>query len=123
MKRALFAVPLLILTAACGGSGVSVTLPDDQPAIDGDIIEIGRSIPIAPDDPNTIWVKETPDAPCGIVFVVDESTPIGQRRADGSASRRSFSDLAVSQRVRVWADAVAESCPAQARAEAIEILP
>jgi hypothetical protein len=106
-----------LLTAACS----SITFPDRDPNIQGDIVGVGPDIPFGGD--NTFWVKETPESPCGIVFTVTESTDIGERQPDGSIAERSSDDLTVGRTVRVWASgAIAESCPGQARAADIELI-
>lgn len=113
---------LLFLTLAFTVGCSSLTFPERDPTIEGDIVGVGSEIPFGSD--RSIWVKDTPDAPCGIVFSVTESSDIGERRPDGSIAERSFDDLAVGRTVRVWAaGGVAESCPGQARAGTIELLP
>ncbi len=113
------ATPFVALLAlACG----SIAFPDRPPTIQGDIVGVGSEVPFGA--ANRIWVKETPADPCGIVFTVTGSTEIGEPRPDGSIEERSFGDLVVGLTVRVWASGpVAESCPAQAGAEAIELVP
>ncbi len=106
-----------VIVVACG----SITFPGGPPAVDGDIVGVGPDVPFG--SQRAIWVKEAPDAPCGIVFTVTESTDIGERQPDGSIAERSFADLVVGRTVRVWSGAVAESCPGQARANAIELIP
>jgi hypothetical protein len=106
-----------LLAAACG----SITFPDRDPTIRGDIVGIGSDIPFGGED--TIWVKEMPDSPCGIVFTVTESTDIGEQQPDGSIAERSFGDLTVGRTVRVWSRFVAESCPGQSLATDIELVP
>lgn len=108
---------LALLAVACS----SITFPDDEPAIQGDIVGVGPDTPFGGE--NTIWVKETPKSPCGIVFTVTESTDIGERQPDGSIAERSFSDLTIGRTVRAWAEFVAESCPGQALATDIELVP
>lgn len=115
--RRIIAISLAVLAAACG----SLTFPDRDPVIQGEIVGVGLDIPFGGE--NTIWVKETPESPCGIVFAVTESTDIGERQPDGSIEEGPFSDLTVGRTVRVWASgAIAESCPAQGRASDIELL-
>ena len=113
----------LMWVAALAVACSSLTFPDRDPTIQGDIVGVGSEIPFGGD--HSIWVKETPDAPCGIVFGVTESTEIGERQPDGSIAERSFDDLSIDRTVRVWAagGAVAESCPGQARAGVIELIP
>jgi len=67
-------------------------------------------------------VKEDPADECGIVFSTI-GADIGERMPNGSVHGRSFDDLAVGQRVRVWSIIIADSCPGQSGADAIEILP
>lgn len=111
------ALTVAILLLACG----SLSFPDVPPAIEGDVIGVGPEIPFGGE--NRFWVKETPDAACGVVFTVTESTKIGERRPDGSIAERSPNDIEVERTVRVWAGAIAESCPGQGQAEAVELIP
>lgn len=112
------AAPVAIaLFLACG----SLAFPDAEPAIEGEVVGAGSDIPFGGED--RFWVKEAPDAPCGIVFGVTGATTIGERRPDGSIAERSPDDVTVGRAVRVWADAIAESCPAQGEAEAVELIP
>jgi hypothetical protein len=110
---------IAVLAVACS----SLTFPNRDPTIQGDIVGVGSEIPFGSD--RSIWVKETPVAPCGIVFGVTESTEIGETAPDGSIVERTFDDLTVGGTVRVWAAGgiVAESCPGQARAGVIELVP
>lgn len=110
---------IAVLGVACS----SLTFPDRNPTIQGDIVGVGLEIPFGGD--RSIWVKETPVAPCGIVFSVTESTEIGERAPDDSIAERTFDDLTMGRAVRVWAagNTVAESCPGQARAGVIELIP
>ncbi|MCG8469862.1 MAG: YobA family protein [Gemmatimonadetes bacterium] len=105
----------LVAFAGCGG----LTFPDETPALRGDIVAIGLNMPFG--GARTIWVKEAPESPCGIVFTILPRTDLGERQPDGSVEERVFQDLSVGQTVRVWSGAVAESCPGQAQADALEI--
>lgn len=116
-RKMTFALPLAALALGCG----SITFPDAEPTIEGDIVGVGEEIPFGGED--RFWVKETPAAPCGIVFRVSGSTEIGERQPDGSIAERSFADLTVDRTVRVWSEAVADSCPGQGLATAIELIP
>ncbi len=116
--RRIITISLAMLAPACN----SLTFPDSNPVIQGAIVGVGADIPFGGE--NTIWVKETPQSPCGIVFTVTESTNIGSELPDGSITEHSFADLAVGLVVRVWASGgIAESCPGQGRADAIELIP
>lgn len=104
-----------VLVMGCG----SITFPERTPTIQGEIVGIGDDTPFG--GATTIWVKEDPDEQCGIVFQTTEAF-IGERVDDGLIRQRDFDRLARGQQVRVWAGAIAESCPGQGSAGAIEIL-
>lgn len=106
----------IALTAGCG----SLTFPERTASLEGRIVGIGDDTPFG--GATTIWVKEDPEDPCGIVFQTDEAF-IGQRLSDGEVRERDFDRLGLGLRVRVWAGAIAESCPGQGSADAIEIVP
>lgn len=105
----------IALALACGG----LVFPERTPSIVGNIVEIGRDAPFG--GAKTVWVKQDPSDECGIVFLADQAF-IGDRPNDLAIRERDFDHLDVGQRVRVWAGAIAESCPAQGSADAIEIL-
>ncbi len=111
------ALAVAAVAAACG----SITFPEQPPAIQGDIVGVGPEVPFG--SQRTIWVKEAPDAPCGIVFTVTDATEIGEQQPDFSIEARTFADLVVGRTVRVWARVVMDSCPGQARADAVELIP
>jgi len=129
MRLLLIAVPARTSTTlvACAVAAFlalgceSVTLPDGPATLQGNIVGAGSQIPFGGE--NRIWVKENPDSPCGIVFTVTDETEIAERQPDGSLEERSISDLEVGETVSVWTQIVAESCPGQASADAIELLP
>lgn len=105
--RVAIAISLGVLgTVSCG----SVTFPDRNPAIEGEIVGFGSEVPFARGNERAIWVKEEVTDECGIVFDTFEAE-IGETRPDGSVKRRGFDDLAVGQQVRVWAINIADSCP------------
>ena len=101
--------------SACGG----LTLPDRAPGIQGEIVGIGPGVPFG--SAQAMWVKETPDEACGIVFRTTDAEVV-VRGGDGGLEPRATSDLTLGMSVRVWFDAVAESCPGQSDAEVIEIV-
>lgn len=114
--RGVLCAALVGSVAACG----SLTFPDEAPSIQGDIVGIGDDTPFG--GATTIWVKEDPDDPCGVVFGTDEAF-IGRRLSDGEVREIDFDQLAIGQTVRVWSGPIAESCPGQGSADAIEVLP
>lgn len=117
MSRAL-ALAMALGAATAVGCG-SPTFPDREPTLEGEIVGVGDTVPFG--SQRTIWVKAAPDAACGVVFRVQAGTDIGERRPDNSVEDRRFEDLRVGQRVKIWSGAVAESCPGQATADAVEI--
>jgi hypothetical protein len=106
---------MLLTVVACR----STSEPDGPPAITGSIV--ARNVTIPAGSPS-IHVKETLATPCGIVFRMDFSTRVLRRSADGRITRASQSDLSVGHQVKVWAGAIAESCPGQGTAEVVEII-
>lgn len=113
------AAAVLIAIAACGDS---ITFPAGQETLLGIVVGIQDDNPF--DQPNALWVKEQPDSPCGIVFRVTKDTDIGERQPDGSIAERRYSDIGLDYQIRVWSSGpVAESCPGQATATVIEIIP
>lgn len=120
MRR--IAVGAVVLTSALLACA-EVDFPQRNPTMEGVIVGIGRETSFDKSG-KTIWVKETPDAQCGIIFSVGGNTFIGER-TPGITITRSFEDLAVGQGVRVWIpfnNFVASSCPGQGGADAIEIV-
>jgi hypothetical protein len=107
---------LAALAAACQSSSA----PSGPPAITGAVV--ARDLRISIGEPPTIHVKETPDAECGVIFLLSRSTRVYRRAPDGTVAAVSLSDLTVGRRVSVWADVVLRSCPGQASAAAVEIL-
>jgi hypothetical protein len=67
-------------------------------------------------------VKKSPDAECGIIFLLQSSTRILRRTTYGNTVSASQSDLTVGQHVSVWTDLVLDSCPGQAAADVVEII-
>lgn len=116
--RSLSAAALILAAAACSDS---ITFPDRQETILGDVVGIEDDNPF--DQPGSLWVKEQPDSPCGIVFRVTDDTGIGERQPDGTIAERRYEDIGLGYSIRVWSGAVAESCPGQATANVIEIIP
>jgi len=117
-------LPLVVALAAVScDPATGPELPDRDATIQGPIV--ARDLDTSFRDPGqpTLHVKEGDDDPCGIIFTVEESTVVVRRNAIGERIDARVRDLTVGTRVRVWSDgAVADSCPAQARAEAVEIL-
>ena len=119
-----------ILAAALAFAGPACSnafdLPDRDPAIEGQIVSVGEAA-LAPGRSAirlTMHVKEIPTEgdPCGIIFRVTDATTIGFRPVGGPPRPASIDELQVGVYVTAWADGgIAESCPAQAATEAIEL--
>jgi len=116
--------------AACA-SLTAPTLPQRDPSLPGreaygpaTIVARDAATPFPKDRP-TMHVKESTDEECGIVFTLTDATEIARRTPGGELEPARVEDLRVGRTVRVWAlgDAVARSCPGQATAEAVELLP
>lgn len=111
-------IGVIFLSAALVACSSSITFPERQPYAEGTIMEVLT-------ETSSIWVKESAAEECGTIFDVGVGTRIGGRGADGSVKRRDFESLTVGLAVRVWVPedvSIADSCPAKALAEAIEIL-
>lgn len=130
LRLGLVAVALLLAAAAaCDDDGI--TVPGDEAAQVGVIVEVdatpfaaavpGRTGALRTEVARNIWVKEDTAQACGVVWTLGSTTDVLVRT--GSALRRAVdADLAVGRSVRVWTDGpVAESCPAQGLATAVEL--
>ena len=117
--KTLRAILTTMLLTAVVTACQSTSEPNGPAAITGSIV--ARNVTIPAGSPS-IHVKETLATPCGIVFRMGLSTRVLRRAADGRITRASQSDLSVGQQVKVWAGAIAESCPGQGAAEVVEII-
>jgi hypothetical protein len=108
-----------LLVAAIGAGCKPVSEPGGTPVITGVIVARNDQTPF--DGPLTVHVKETEDAECGIVFTLGRSTRVQRRASGGMLTLGSTTDLTIGRHVAVWTDVVAESCPGQAGAKAVEI--
>ena len=113
---------MMLLLAGCRWIGLDPPTGDeDRWAIVGSIVDRDVRIPLG--DPPSIHVKEDPDDECGIIFLIRSSTEIRRRSPDGALLPASYDDLTVGENVKVRAPVILESCPAQAQAEVVEIVP
>lgn len=117
--KALRAMRMTMLLTGVATACQSTSEPDGAPAITGWIVVRNATIPAGSP---SIHVKETLATPCGIVFRMGLTTRVLRRSSDGKITRASQSDLSVGKQVRVWAGAIAESCPGQGTAEVVEII-
>ncbi|MFW6078121.1 MAG: DUF3221 domain-containing protein [Gemmatimonadota bacterium] len=97
---------------------------DRDPTIDGLIVALDVEADSFDEGEPTVHVKEEVDDECGIIFGLDASTEITRRDAGGDDRiPASIEDLDTGDAVRVWArGGIADSCPQQGFAEAIEIV-
>jgi hypothetical protein len=110
MARRLVLVIVVLAVSACGGGDADpLGLPSRQPDVTGEVRDRdadGRILVVPDGDACGYWVA------VGDATVVDVDVQI-----EPEAIERGW-------RARVWIDGpVAESCPAQTSAEAVEILP
>ena len=98
-------------------------LPDGS-AQAGVIVALNRPTSIS-SGRTTIHVKDDQDEECGIIYTIGDDTRIRRRTADGDLEKASIDALRTGRKVRVWATGgvVLTSCPGQAGADAVELLP
>lgn len=94
--------------------------PGSPPAIRGEIV--ARDVPTSIGDRPTVHIKESPDAECGIIFLITGDTRIMRRSASGGMVPASVAELAIGRRVIAWADFILDSCPGQATATALQLV-
>lgn len=98
-----------------------VQAPDRSATLSGEIVEVSEEVSFFEPRPSTevlIWVKESPDEECGVVFFVEDDTELVVGGGAGS-----LDDLQAGRRVRVWTSdhAIAASCPGQGVATTVEV--
>lgn len=111
---------------ACDDQGI--TIPGRGFDIEGEIVGVNGCdfeepcIAVVPEVIESVWIKTDRTDACGIIFSVTEASDLLLRQ--GSALRRAEpADFTPFRAVRAWArgGVIAESCPAQAEAETIEL--
>jgi hypothetical protein len=109
--------PRRYLVAVClvlGSCGSPSDIPDEPPTIDGSITALPS--------PNSVLIEADVSKCERYVFTITTRTRVLIRRANGAIEVGAPDDLRVAQRARAWADGpIAESCPMQTTAGAIEI--
>lgn len=108
---------VLGLLMACSG----ITVPSDPASQEGVIVGRDRSTSFDKDRP-TIWVKDDVDDECGVIYVIVPRTELFTRGPHGQVRPIEVVDLKTGAAVRVWTDLILTSCPAQATAQAVELL-
>ncbi len=133
--RVWLTILLLITKLSACGTAAPTTQPNDTPTPIATPTRAAASDAAEPSTPPTIvgeitqldqrmLVEQQPGATVGnkIVFSINDATRIAARVGD-KLEPRTVGDLAVGQRVEVWAaGAIAESFPAQGTAETIIIV-
>jgi hypothetical protein len=120
------AIAVTLAGAACDDEGI--TVPGRNATLVGVLAGVNgcdftqACVAVVPDSITQVWVKtDTTDA-CGVILSVDRDTNLLVR--EGSALRRALpAEFTAWRPVRAWVrgDVVAESCPAQGGAEAVEL--
>lgn len=129
--RRRFSAALAICTlalgwAACDDAGI--TVPGRSASLEGVLAGVNgcdftqACVAVVPDSITRVWVKtDTADA-CGVILTVDRGADLLVR--EGSALRRALPQEFTPWRpVRAWVEGnvIADSCPGQGAAEAIEL--
>jgi hypothetical protein len=110
-----------VIAIAFASACQSASGPSGPPAISGVIVGRDQSISIG--GPPTVHVKETVNEECGIIFTIRDPVLVQRRSPGGALTPASISELTIGREVAVWArGGIAESCPAQAGALAIQII-
>lgn len=129
-KRALgrgvgVALALTTLGFACESG---ITTPDRAPTLDGILAGVNGCdftelcVAVVPDSIRTVWIKSDEGDPCGVRLSVDRRTALVVR--EGSALRAALPyEFTPWRPVRAWVrgDVIADSCPGQGAAEAVEL--
>lgn len=115
ISRSLSLAALMAITA-CNPS----ILPSTPSVHEGVIVERDRPTSFEQTLP-TIWVKETVEEECGVIYVVTPGTDLFARTGSG-VEEIGVDRLAVGATVRIWTDIVLTSCPGQGRADAVELI-
>lgn len=119
---------LVVALAGWAGCDDGITTPDRDPTMEGILVGMNGCgydqvcTAMVPERIETVWVKTDIEDPCGVTLTVTGRTDLLVR--EGSALRRALpGDFTMLRPVRVWivGDVVAESCPAQGGAEALEL--
>ena len=119
-------VAALLVGAGCDDDGI--TTPGAPPAAEGILAGVNGCdftqpcAAVVPDSIWQVWVKADQDDNCGVLFAVDRGTDLLIR--EGTALRRAAPEEFTPWRpVRAWSPdgAVADSCPGQATARAVEL--
>jgi len=123
-----FAMAMALAVGGWAGCDDWITMPDREPTMEGVLVGVNgcsygeACIAMVPERIETVWVKTDTTEACGVILTVTETTGLLVR--EGSAVRRALpEEFTLLRPVRVWiqGDVVAESCPAQGGAEALEL--
>ena len=121
-------VALLAATVGWAACDSGITTPDSQPTLTGILVGVNGCdftelcLTVVPDSISRVWVKTDENDPCGVTLSVDRRTDLVVRV--GSALRRARpEDFTPWRPVHAWVrgDVIAESCPGQGGAQALEL--
>lgn len=113
---------------AWSGCDDGITVPDRTPTLTGVLAGVNGCdftqpcVAVVPDSITSVWVKTDQNDPCGVILSVDRRTDLLVR--EGSALRRALpAEFTAWRPVKAWVrgDVIADSCPGQGGAEAVEL--
>ena len=119
---------LAVSVAGWAACDEGITTPDRDPTLVGILVGMNECdftefcLTVVPDSIWRVWVKTDQDDPCGVTLAVDRRTELVVR--EGSALRRALpEDFTPWRAVHAWVrgDVIAESCPGQGAAQALEL--
>ena len=115
MTRQFRTSPILVALASAVSCSSPTSLPSGEPQADGIILTVQSS-------PMRILVRGNEE--CGTYFSVTSDTKIIRAVDSATRVKAAVADLQPGVKARAWASgAIAESCPAQAHASAVLLLP
>lgn len=118
MRRRLAVLLWVMIAGACGPDpGV----PGEPLATIGSIVARNITTPTSGNRP-TLHIKTDSTDMCGVIYAVSSATVL-RRWTIGGTYRANLVEFTVGSKVRVWSGPIAESCPGQATAYTLELLP
>jgi hypothetical protein len=118
--------PLFLALASSMTIGLAACQSDPQVPIDPNayVGKIVNRTASAPDTASLALLIRAVSDECGAVYSVNEETILRRRTSSNAVLPAAPGDFEVGMSVRVWSDGLyAESCPGQAHATRVELLP
>jgi hypothetical protein len=106
-----------------GESSGGESAAEPEPYASSSGLIVGRDVQLSIGGPPSIHVKDTVGDKCGCMYLIRPVTVIRRRTIAGALVSASYADLTVGARVRVRTQLVLLSCPGQASADSVQILP